>query len=278
MKTVKYFMGALALCAIALVSCEKTEDNGGGGVIIEPEVSEQPEIEAVPGAYVLVCQFEQAPCNDVILAGNYQTVDGQISNWSADPAAKFEPIANYPGWYQVTIKSTTDTAVVAMGKPIQLKEDGSFSWDHQWARNSVELLDGICTMTDENGGEIRIDMTEESTVVYVKSTGWATNPCAAAIPAGNHEWIVQLSDTCQAVPDDAQVIFTGNFETESWGDSKRVMTKDGNVWKWTGDYPENFQAKAICVTADGKQHWANGENYVFDGENYVYVVPSWQEL
>ncbi len=277
MKAFKYFMGALALCSLALVSCDDEEQKEP---VINVELPAQPEIEAVEGAYVLVCQFEAAPCNDVVLAGSYQLMDGQISNWSGEPAAKFEAIDKYPGWYKVVIKAlpAEDGTITAMGKPVQLKEDGTFSWDHQWARNSVELLDGICTMTDENGGEIRIDMTAESTVVYVKSTGWATDPCAATIPAGNHEWIVQLSDTCQAVPADAQVIFTGNFTEKSWGESDRVMTKDGNVWKWTGDYPENFQAKAICVTADGVQHWATGGNYAFDGENYTYVVPSWENL
>ncbi len=280
MKAFKYFMGALALCTLALVSCEEEKK----GPTIDVDESAQPEIDAVEGAYVLVVKFDVAPCNDVVLAGHYVNEAGETVNWS-EPYAKFSAIDGYPGWYKIVVKAVEGgvndsniPAAVAKGKPVQLKADGTFAWDHQWARNSAELLDGVCEMGDENNGEQYVAFTAESTVAYVKSTGWATDPCAAAIPAGNHEWIVQLSDTCQAVPADAQVIFTGNFTEKSWGESDRIMTKDGNVWKWTGDYPENFQAKAICVTADGVQHWATGGNYAFDGENYTYVVPSWENL
>ena len=87
------------------------------------------------------------------------------------------------------------------------------------------------------------------------------------VPAGNGKFVVTLSDYTPV--DGNQIIFTGNFADNAWGDSDRVMTAEADgTYSWTGDYPEDFEFKVILVR-DGKQNWAKEDNVKFDGENYT---------
>ncbi len=239
-----------------------------------------PYIEPVAGAFVVAVKFTVPPCNDVVWAGNYQNKNGEETYWDASRFEKMQPIEGWEGWYQVTLKTVEYNGLAqAMGKPVQLKSDGTFNWDCQLARYSLELLHGECTLLDENGGQIRVDLINglSSPVVYFEAGDWQRDPCNV-IPAGTGTFTVKLANSCPRVPLSAHVIFTGNFYEKSWGDSDRVMTKvNDSTWTWTGDYPEDFQSKAICVTADGLQHWAEGDNYVFDGENTTYTIEQWSD-
>ena len=75
------------------------------------------------------------------------------------------------------------------------------------------------------------------------------------VPAGNGKFTIKVTNRTYTTGD--KCIFTGNFETESWGDSKREMTyvaADG-VWTWEGDYPADFEFKVIY-----NDKWATGDN------------------
>ena len=97
---------------------------------------------------------------------------------------------------------------------------------------------------------------------------WKEEPWnVAPVPAGNGTFKVTIT---AGYVEGNDIIFTGNFAEKAWGESDRVMTKNGDVWEWTGDYPENFQCKVIMVDAAGTQTWANGDNQKFDGENYNF--------
>ena len=51
---------------------------------------------------------------------------------------------------------------------------------------------------------------------------------------------------------------------------KKESYLKGKKYTWTGDYPENFQFKAI-QTVDGADIWAEGDNAKFDGKTYEYT-------
>lgn len=95
------------------------------------------------GANVVVAFYTTAEiCNDVVFTGTY-------SGWSTDPTAlvKFEPVDNFDGWYVTSFYDASDSIE---GKPIQLKSDGSFSWDYQIGddakvvRGTVSIKPGLC--------------------------------------------------------------------------------------------------------------------------------------
>lgn len=284
MKNLKFFFAALVCAAMTFVACDNGEDPIVPPVIGPQEKPAMPEVAEVEGAYVIVVQFQQKPCNDVILAGSYKLADGSQSAWGKEPAAKFEAIEGYDGWYKVVVypldaaenagydADGNKADFLLRGKPVQLTADGAFEWSYQWARNSVEVLDGDFILGDENGGEKFIGFTgsEESKVAYVTSTGWATDPCAAAIPAGNGTFTICIADTAY-VAEGATFSIAGNFAENAWNNS-RVMTEveKGKKYTWTGDYPENFQFKAI-QTVDGADIWAEGDNAKFDGKTYEYT-------
>lgn len=278
MKAIKFF-AALFVAATVFTACEQGGQQGGGvtpPVITPDEQPTMPEVAEVEGAYVIVAQFQEKPCNDVILVGAYKLADGSVSAWSAEPTVKFEAIEGYDGWYKAAVyplDAADDQGYLVRCKPVQLKEDGSFEWSYQWARNSVEILDGVFTLGDENGGEQFVGFAgteDESKVVYITSTGWATNPCAAAIPAGNGTFTINIADTAY-VAEGATFSIAGNFAEEAWNNS-RVMTEvvKGKQYTWTGDYPENFQFKAI-QTVNGTDIWAAGDNAKFDGVTFEYT-------
>lgn len=278
MKAIKIF-AALFAAATLFTACEDPNKGNGGvtpPVITPDEQPAMPEVAEVDGAYVIVVQFQEKPCNPVVLAGGYKLADGSQSAWGKDPAATFEAIEGYDGWYKAVVyplDAADDQGYIVRGKPVQLTADGAFEWSYQWARNSVEILDGVFTLGDENGGEQFVGFAgtdDESKVVYVTSTGWATNPCAAAIPAGTATFTINIADTAY-VAEGATFSIAGNFAEEAWNNS-RVMTEvvKGKKYTWTGDYPENFQFKAI-QTVNGTDIWADGDNAKFDGETFEYT-------
>lgn len=178
MKNVKFFAAALCMGAVALVGCDPKPTVeppvviGGGGT-----TTTQPEIDPVDGQVILAVHFAEEPCNTVVLAGSYTWADGTtVAAWDGNYAA-FTAVEGYAGWYQVAVKAPA-AGEFAYGKGVQLASDGSFSWDYQWAKNSITPIDGIFEeLKDENGGEQQFVFNAESTVVYAECAGWALSPC-----------------------------------------------------------------------------------------------------
>lgn len=83
---------------------------------------------------VVVCLhfvLEATVCYDIVLAGTY-------NNWSTTPAdmLKLQELAGFNGWYIAQFpytfsKNEKDEPIYPQAKPVQLKSDGSFSWENQ---------------------------------------------------------------------------------------------------------------------------------------------------
>lgn len=142
---------------------------------------------------VLAVYFDEEVCNDVIFVGNHQ-------GWQLEGATKSEDLEGFEGWFvfvaPAQIENTKDdgtTEMVALqGKPIQLKKDGSFSWDFQTGDPaSWEHLAGKeANISAGYDGEANIEWPEAG--VYVYESKYFKNhnsPCVAAV---EHDYEVTL--------------------------------------------------------------------------------------
>ena len=100
-----------------------------------------------PGQLCVCVYFEEEVCNTVVFAGSY-------NGWNTgNPAemAKFAPLEGFEGWYYVAV---TDASEEIQGKPVQLANDGSFSWDYQTGdAASWTVVSGTVTIGDGYPGE-----------------------------------------------------------------------------------------------------------------------------
>ncbi len=254
MKKVKFLFMAFLAVAITLASCSPTDPKTP---VVPPvdELEEQPEIAApAAGKVIVAIRVPAGTCNGVVLTGS-------PFGWNpASGTAAFELVEGTETWYSVEL----DYAVGAMLKAIAVPETGTTKWETQW--KDIEVLEGDATITVENETEPRLDLgeTSDGTVIFVTIGDWKTAPCAPVIPGG--EGTFTFTPTC-AIPDGGVVTFTGNFDTEEWGNSTRVMTAVGDgSYTWTGTFPDGFQMKVFVGT-----DWMQGDNVTFDGTTYSFT-------
>ncbi|MCM1035362.1 MAG: hypothetical protein NC038_08335 [Paludibacter sp.] len=261
MKNVKLFAAALCLGAFALVGCNPDNGKTGGDDIIiggggNTETT-QPEIDPIDGKVILAVHFLETPCNDVVLAGSYTWADGTtVANWDENYAT-FTAVEGAEGWYQVVIQAPA-AGEFAYGKACQLAADGAFSWDYQWAKNSITVLDGLYEeLKEENGGEQQFVFNAESTVVYAECKGWAMSPCV--------ERELFASVTFNLTIPEAQeggVYLHGPFVDDSWNGIEMTKVDDthytitvenlteGTQYQYTLA-ADNWDAKGL-FTVDGQ--------------------------
>ena len=131
---------------------------------------------------VICLYFDQQVCNDIVWAGSY-------NEWSTNPVdmMPFEPLEGFDGWYVIELWDDSETV---QGKPVQLKNDGSFSWDFQ--SGDVEAWINMAqpgTKTATIGAGSNPDeanCTWPTTGAYIYEVAYFKNhniPCGAPAPA-----------------------------------------------------------------------------------------------
>ena len=239
-----------------------------------------PDVDAEEGKITIFAKFETELCGEVVLVGTHV-------GWSDDPEIlpKFVPAGvidgkdwGADGWWEITIELTPDCEFdydgggVLSAKPVQLTEDGNFSWDFQVGYNEeddVQKLAGGVDVLSTGGGECNILFRTNVTAVFIFNK-WKNEPCGAiTIPGGNGTFIVTITSE---VEEGADIVFTGNFAEKGWGASDRVMTfdEDTETYSWTGEYPDNFECKVIKRIEGEDDAWSDGANQKFDGENFEF--------
>ena len=111
---------------------------------------------------VVVClYFDEAVCNDIVFVGNHALKDPEDSSkgWSEDPAVvpHMAALDGFEGWYAVEVPAAEDR----QGKPVQLKSDGTFSWDFQSGD-----VDAWIPMEGSELAEVTAGYSGESNVAY----------------------------------------------------------------------------------------------------------------
>lgn len=252
------FMALLAISLTVFTSCRDKEVEEPEEPVVELE--EAPVLTA-PGddkVTIAIRVPAENTCNGARGVGNF---NGWNDN---DTAQVFTKVAGTETWYQLTITNNFTETPTIMFKAVGVKSDNTSSWDTQWGENWKDSVPQVTFVGDEpefalftieNDRQPRLDITKGNQVIYIDIAKWAKAPCAPTVPAGNGKFIFKPAAT-SVIPENAVIVFTGNFTEKSWGDSDRTMTKVGANYEWTGAYPANFEMKVFIQGGE----WMQGSN------------------
>lgn len=217
--------------------CDTTEvtvcpECGQNPCVCPNQKPEIPEVAATDGAVTVVWNAVGfVPCME---EGNQLVFAGDYNGYNTDPAqmAKFEAIEGYEGWWKAVITpADASLTPVLAGKPCALYLDGTFpsSWDHQWLNveaGACEVIDGPATLEVEYEVESKLLVESNSSVVYVRSYGFKTDPCIEP-----EKYTVTLTASAPALPEGTIVYAVGGFN--GWSTDATPMTYAGGVWTAT---------------------------------------------
>ncbi|MBQ5387562.1 MAG: hypothetical protein IIU55_00585 [Paludibacteraceae bacterium] len=184
-----------------------------------------------PGQLCVCVYFEEEVCNDVVFIGSYNGWD------SSDPSsmAKFSPLEGFDGWYYVTVTDATVDAEgkpAIEGKPVQLKQDGSFSWDYQGGDAPAwTLISGKVDIVDGYSGECDLKnySTEEPVILTCAYFKNHNSPCVAEI---YHDYTIRLLPPFCSDPNGVwfQPAIIGSFN--GWSDGVAASDIDVNTYEY----------------------------------------------
>ncbi len=245
----------VSIVAVGMVSCG--DDNEG-----KPDfTADYPELAPVNGKIVISAYFGEAPCNKVVFAGSYNGWKGTNAGDDVNELVEFKPVGtvdgkDWVGWYKVEIDTTgasaekEGTKYLLAGKPVQLKADGSFSWDHQIGYQSATNV--VVKSGDVGvfaGYSNECDVYYNSPVASITFAQWKKNPCAVVV---KHNYTFSVT-VPTGTPDTAKVSIVGGFEA-------------AGLPNWTPD------AASMVLTKGGDGKYSITLNQVPEGTEYKYVL------
>ena len=229
------------------------------------------------GANVVVAFYTTAQiCNDVVFIGSY-------CSWAEDPAGlvKFEPVDNFAGWY---VTSVYDASASIEGKPVQLKSDGTFSWDYQLGDDAIAVGNSIVTIEKGYAGEVNLKGYGTDAPVVIAFGKWKNdnNPCVAA---ERHNYTVILNAPYCA--DEAGNYFDpaiiGTFNTWSEGVAMDLIVEGENAGKYKYEFEDEvgheFKFKAATDTdwsnqiqlLDSAGNWYDNPNIKLGADTVIFI-------
>ena len=285
----KFFLAALAVATLALVGCEKktvvdepTPDNPKDStevvVPVEDPTAEDLADYEEDGSYVVCINFEETVCNDIVFAGSY-------NGWATDPTSmiKFEALEGFEGWYVAVVPVTVneETGEEANdGKPVQLKEDGSFSWDYQTGDvDSWELISGSVEFVAGYAGEADCKNWTSAEPNIVKSHYFKNHqsPCVEVVEyeytisvkvpeCGGYEPAIigDFNGWAEGVAMDLQA--DGSYQAViSSSPNKAFKFRDASITDWSN------QIQVLATNAEGVEEWKDADNILLTEETNVVV-------
>lgn len=273
MKANKFMLAGMLVAALAMVGCETKnpadDNNGGNGqdttvVEEEPTIEDMPEL-ATPGAgkVTIAVRVPENTANGVWLVGGFAD-SWKMIHEVADPSLyRFTRVEGTKTWWQITV--AFDASAEFKFLPICKKADGS-----EYTAWAVEPT-GMRTMIDNEPAD-ESDFNKDNqkmgdadnAVVFFEVKGWSVDPSVVFMPAGAYKFHITLNKIDTLPIPAGDVVLTGNFVEESWGDSKRVMKQVSDdakavVYEYEAEVPDYFCFK-VFVQGETAQTWANGEN------------------
>lgn len=228
-----FAFAAAALCSAALFA--EAPANIPSDAVLEGYKAE--------GANVVVGFYTTAEvCNPIVFVGSY-------NGWSANAAdcTPFEAVEGYTNWYVVSV---ADASASVEGKPVQLKSDGSFSWDYQ-VGDDVELYRGTMTIEPGYAGEVNLKgYGTDAPVVYGSGKWKQDNTPCVVVPTHNYH-VVIYNPTCLSVANEGLI---GDFD--GWSGTALNMDMDpaGNIF---GEITFNDEEKHGFKPYDMDGGWDN---------------------
>ena len=179
---------------------------------------------------IVICHYYvDGPCFPVVIAGSY-------SSWTTDPdqLVHMNPLIGFPGWYAAQIPYTGDD----YAKPVQLNNDGSFSWNNQtgdydaWThKGGKEAIFNISGIAGE------VDIYYDSPGAYIYEVAYwknHNNPCFDLVTT----YTVYLSAPTQDAPETVEII--GSFD--NWAGTTMSYVGNG-LWTATITASPNSEFK-----------------------------------
>ena len=272
MKANKFMLAGMLVAALAMVGCEPKnpadDNNGGNGqdttVVEEPTVEDMPQL-AAPGAgkVTIAVRVPENTTNGVWLVGGFADSWKMIHEVTDPSLYRFTRVEGTKTWWQITVDF--DASVDFKFLPICKKADGT-----EYTAWAVEPT-GMRAMIDNEPADEK-DFTKDNqkmgeadnAVVFFEVKGWSVDPSVVFMPAGAYKFHITLNKIDTLPIPAGDVVLTGNFAEESWGDSKRVMKQVSDdatavVYEYEAEVPDYFCFK-VFVQGETTQTWANGEN------------------
>ena len=202
-----------------------------------------------PGQLCVCIYFEEEVCNDIVFIGSYNGWD------SSDPSsmAKFSELEGFEGWYYVAV---TDESEAIEGKPVQLKKDGSFSWDYQGGDAAAwTLLSGKVDILDGYSGECDLKnySTDEPVILTCEYFKNHNSPCVDEV---YHNYTIRLNAPFCQGPDgtwfEPAIIGSFNGWTEGVGANDIDMETFEYIFRIYDKEGGEFKFRALGIT-----DWSN---------------------
>ncbi len=203
----------------------------------------------VANARVICLYFDEQVCNDIVWVGSY-------NGWNTDSPADmlhFEPLEGFAGWYVVEVYDESD---VVMGKPVQLKKDGSFNWDFQsgdaeaWI-NMSQPDSKTASIVDSYLGEADCTWPENGAYIYELAYWKKHNTPCVTVPTHDYTFTVYLPEFCDEIAAYADSVFImGGFDWNKGIKMERRYDYDFNLYYYAEikDLEEGTEFKFRCGT------------------------------
>ena len=228
-----------------------------------------------PGQLCVCVYFEEEVCSDIVFAGSY-------NGWNTgDPAAMahFAPLDGFEGWYYVAV---TDESESIEGKPVQLKKDGSFSWDYQTGDPaSWTIVSGTVNITAGYDGEADLKgySTAEPVILISAYFKNHNSPCIAEV---YHDYTIRLTAPFCAGADgtyyDAAIIgsfngwsegVAGEIDEETFDYIFKINDKEGGEYKFKALGDTDWSNQIQLQNENGE--WYDNPNIKLTAETEVHI-------
>ena len=262
MKKISMFFAALVVAAASFAAPAKTPTKNDLADFYEP------------GQLCVCVYFEEEVCNDIVFAGSY-------NGWATDPAtmAKFSPLEDFEGWYYVAV---TDGSETIEGKPVQLKKDGSFSWDYQTGDPaSWSIVSGTVNITAGYDGEADLKgySTAEPVILISAYFKNHNSPCIEEV---YHDYTIRLTASFCAGADgtyyDAAIIgsfngwsegVAGEIDEETFDYVFKINDKEGGEYKFKALGDTDWSNQIQLQNENGE--WYDNPNIKLTAETEVHI-------
>ena len=263
MKKISMFFAALVVAAASFAAPAKTPTKNDLADFYEP------------GQLCVCVYFEEEVCNEIVFAGSY-------NGWNTgDPAAmaKFAPLEDFEGWYYVAV---TDESASIEGKPVQLKGDGSFSWDYQTGDPaSWTIVSGTVNISAGYDGEADLKgySTAEPVILISAYFKNHNSPCVEEV---YHDYTIRLTAPFCAGADgtyyDAAIIgsfngwsegVAGEIDEETFDYIFKINDKEGGEYKFKALGDTDWSNQIQLQNENGE--WYDNPNIKLTAETEVHI-------
>lgn len=234
---------------------------------IVPTVDDLAKTYDLENNVVLCCYFDETPCNMVVLTGSF-------NGWSTEfeECPKFNPVEGYEGWWVAEAPYAEDFSA----KPIQLKSNGSFSWDYQTGDAEAWIYKGGNVADVEQGYDGEANISYPSAGAYIYEIAYWKNHKTPCDESKTHNYTLVLYDpSCEEHPEFTPCV-AGGFNSWTFTSLERSAAGD-SAWMVVVEAEEGssykFAESTIGWNNEFQYYDATEDQWMYFG-NYEFPAAS----